>query len=322
VRRLKLAPAATRSAARLQDERASDGGNVVVARREASQSTGMTLNVSSIARVLTAFGVLSLLFGLFQASIGNVSERRSQRTLRGAFQQVLSSGVGLGRDAKGHSHPIAKGSPVAFLEIARIGIRKVVIEGADSNSLKKGPGLVVGSSIPGQPGQSTVLGRRTTFGSPFRHLDVLAVGDEIKVTTPYGTFHYRVRETHKVDAGKALDFAPATGSLLTLVTSDPPYIGGSALVIAATLEGQPSTFQDPQQPSASNDKGSVALAGNAGSVPRTLFFGVLVLAALVATDKLYRQWRRWPTYLLTTPIILALLFAWMESLVSLFPSSL
>jgi hypothetical protein len=49
---------------------------------------------------------------------------------------------------------------------------------------------------------------------------------------------------------------------------------------------------------------------------------VLFLGSLLVTDGLYRRWRRWPTYLLTTPIVLALLFAWMQNLTSLFSSAL
>ena len=50
--------------------------------------------------------------------------------------------------------------------------------------------------------------------------------------------------------------------------------------------------------------------------------GILLFAALATAQILYQRWRKWPTYLLTTPIILALVFAWMDGLLSSFPSTL
>jgi sortase A len=281
----------------------------------------MRTTLGAFARALTVMGLLSLAFGLFQARIGDISERRSQRALRASLTEMLNSGAGLGRDAKGNSTPIMTGTAVALLDIPRIDLHKVVVEGASAESLKKGPGVISSSVLPGQPGQTIVVGRRTTFGAPFRHLDVLAAGDEIQATTPFGKFNYKVSETHTVGVGSSTTFNPTKDSLLTLVTSDPPYVGGSALVVAATLQGQASSFPDPNRVS-SSDAGRVALVGNAGSEPGAAIAGVLLLAALIVTEKLYRRWRRWPTYLLTTPVILALLFAWMENLTSLFPSSL
>ncbi len=266
-------------------------------------------------------GVLSLLFGLFQSYIGDVSERRAQRSLRSTLGQMLEAGAGFPVDATGRPIPIPLGSPVAALEISKIDVHKIVVEGAGAESLKKGPGVTSNSVLPGQPGQTIIVGRRTTFGEPFRHLDLLRQGDEIQATTPFGKFEYTVRESRTVDPGAATQLSETRGSLLTLVTSDPPETGGSALVVVAQLDGDPSTYPDPAR-KLGGEAGSVVFRGNAGSVVGAAVTGILLLAALLAADTMYLQWRRWPTYLLTTPVILALAFTWMENLSSLFPSSL
>jgi sortase A len=267
-------------------------------------------------------GLVAVLLGVFQANIANLSERRAQRALRGEFLQVMDAGIGLGRDAQGHVHPIRPGDPVAYIDIDRIGVHAVVVEGATASSLKKGPGVAASGVLPGQPGQTIIVGRRTSYGGPFRHIDALSPGDEIKTTTPYGAFTYRVREKRTIDSVGSSDFPPATGSLLTLVTSDPPYVGGGALVVAAAVEGHPSSFPDPARADAGGDQGYLTLAGSTRNRAGALVLGVLLLAALVVTDRLYGAWRRWPTYLLTTPVILMLAFVWMETLTSLFPSSM
>ncbi len=277
--------------------------------------------LGTVARVLTAMGVLSLVFGLFQSNIADISERRSQRAVRSLLAEMLETGAGFPRDPSGKQIPIPPGSPVAALDIPKIDLHKAVVEGADAEILKKGPGVTSNSVLPGQPGQSIIIGRRTTFGAPFRQLDMLRSGDEIRATTPMGKFRYEVREIAEVDPGTATEIREARGSLLTLVTSHPPGEGGEALIVDAVLAGDPSTFPDPPR-SLAGDEGVVAFSGNSGSAFGTIIAGVLLLTALLAADRMYRRWRRWPTYLLTTPVILALAFAWMENLSSLFPSSL
>jgi sortase A len=234
---------------------------------------------------------------------------------------MLASGSGFPRGKNGRIGRIPAGSPVALLDIPKLGVRKVVVEGAGAESLKKGPGVTSDSPLPGQVGQTVLVGRRTTFGSPFRHLDAITPGDQIKVTTPFGRFVYVARETHTVQPGDVTQLDPADGSVLTLVTSDPPYVGDKALVVVAKLQGNPSTFDEPPRASTS-EVGSFAFSGNTGTEAGALATGVLFLVSLLVTDSLYRRWRRWPTYLLTTPVALALLFAWMQNLTSLFPSAL
>lgn len=275
----------------------------------------------TLARALTIMGLACLSVAVFQTWIGNVSERREQRTLRGAFQQILSTGAGLGRDADGNQRAIEAGSAVALLEIPKIGVRKIVVEGSGANELKRGPGLLPSSPLPGQPGHTIIVGRRTTYGSPFKKLDTLTPQDDVKVTTPYGQFAYKIRGVETVSPGKATKLEPTEGSLLSLLTSDAPHIGGSALMVTAVLDGDPSTFADPPRKSA-GEPGSVTFAGNAGAGPGAAALGVLLLSALVGADSLYRRWRRWPTYLLTTPVIIALLLAFMENLSSLLPTTL
>ena len=53
--------------------------------------------------------------------------------------------------------------------------------------------------MPGQPGNASIAGHRTTWGAPFNRIDELDPGDEITVRTVQGTFVYRVVEQ---DSGK------------------------------------------------------------------------------------------------------------------------
>lgn len=295
--------------------------SVMAGPRSTPPGTARSSKTGALVRALTLMGFASLALAAFQVRIGDISERRSQRELRSSFQQVLATGAGLGKDAQGQPKPIATGSAVALLEIPKLGVRKVVVEGSGADELKRGPGLLQSSPIPGQAGHSIVAGRRTTYGAPFRRLQLLAASDPIRMTTPYGRFTYSVRDVQTVRTGTVARLSETPGSLLTLLTSDPPNLGGAALAVNATLEGKPSAFPDPPRQS-SGKPGGVSFAGNAGAGPAAAAFGILLLAALLVADNLYRHWRRWPTYLLTTPVILALLLMWMESVSSLLTTTL
>ena len=95
--------------------------------------------------------------------------------------------------ARRFSRQAHAGQPIGRIEIPRIGVSKVVVNGTDwSADLSRGPGRYPQSSWPGLGKVTAIAGHRTTFGAPFRHIDELARGDRIRLLMPYGTFTYRV----------------------------------------------------------------------------------------------------------------------------------
>ncbi len=91
------------------------------------------------------------------------------------------------------SREIHSGQAIGRIEIPRIGISKVVVNGTDwAADLSRGPGRYPQGSWPGMGKVTAIAGHRTTFGAPFRHIDELARGNRIRLLMPYGTFNYRV----------------------------------------------------------------------------------------------------------------------------------
>ena len=115
-------------------------------------------------------------------------------------------------------HP---GDPVARLEIDKIGVDKIVVAGTDTADLRKGPGHYPNTPLPGQLGNATIAGHRTTFGAPFYRINELVVGDEIKVTTLEGVFIYRVTEQRVVSPTDVSVIANTTDAELTLTSCHP-----------------------------------------------------------------------------------------------------
>lgn len=88
------------------------------------------------------------------------------------------------------AHP---GEPIGRIEIFRIHLNKIVVNGTDWGAdLSRGPGRYPQSSWPGLGKVTAIAGHRTTFGAPFRHIDQIRTGNRIVLLMPYGTFTYRV----------------------------------------------------------------------------------------------------------------------------------
>jgi len=95
--------------------------------------------------------------------------------------------------ARRFSNEIGSGDPIGRIVIASIGVNEIVINGTRwAEDLSRGPGRYPQSSFPGLGEVTAIAGHRTTFGAPFRHIDELTNGDQIRLEMPYATFVYRV----------------------------------------------------------------------------------------------------------------------------------
>lgn len=138
------------------------------------------------------------------------------------------------------------------LEIPKISLDAIVVEGASRKQLKLGPGRITTSAIPGESGNSVITGHRDTF---FRHIYELNNGDDILVRRNGGLFRYRVTGKKVVDPSDVSVLKPTTDAQLTLITCYPTYFIGPAperLVIFSKLESSDteSTKQASTSPTA------------------------------------------------------------------------
>lgn len=84
------------------------------------------------------------------------------------------------------------GQALGRIQIPRADADFVIVKGDDAPDLRRGPGVFDGSPLPGSRGTVAIAGHRTTYLSPFRHIDRLRAGDTITITMPYARFTYRV----------------------------------------------------------------------------------------------------------------------------------
>ena len=118
---------------------------------------------------------------------------------------------------------IPKTGSIGRLQIPRLGLSVMVVEGVDSSRLELGAGHVPGTALPGQPGNVAIAGHRDTF---FRKLRDLRQHDTIEFTTLSGTYDYSVELMEIVGPSDVDVLLPTDEPQLTLVTCFPfSYIG-------------------------------------------------------------------------------------------------
>ncbi len=83
-----------------------------------------------------------------------------------------------------------EGDPIGRLIVPRLALDAVVVNGTDTASLRRGPGRDRRTYLPGQRELVYIAGHRTTYGTPFSHIDTLHPGDRVRMEMPYGTFVY------------------------------------------------------------------------------------------------------------------------------------
>ena len=263
-----------------------------------------------LAWALMLPGVLVLSFVVFVTLGTHVSADRAQRLLDSDFREQLAQATA----PVGGQVPI--GVPVAVLEIPRLGVRQVVVNGSSSKQTMTGPGLVASSALPGQQGLSVVVGRRATFGSPFGDLRSLRVGDTIRAVTGQGTARFRV-DVVRLSSSRASKLT-VVPSRLTLVTSDPAYTPDRSVVVSAALvgEAQPRTTVPTSRPSDAPGARSTD-----GLVWLLLWSQLLLLLSGLTTWLAVRTSRR-AVWIGAVPLLVAVLWHVFENLALLLPNTL
>jgi sortase A len=130
---------------------------------------------------------------------------------------------------------LTTGGPVGRLKIGRLGLDIYVVQGTDHESLKKGPGHYVGSSLPGQGGLIYIAGHRTTYLAPFADINDIRVGDYMTLQVPYGTFEYRTVRHYIVSADDLAVLRNTGHEILRLQACHPRFFATNRYIVDADL---------------------------------------------------------------------------------------
>ena len=204
------------------------------------------------------FGVVLLLFCAYELWVTNIYTAQTQHRLgtdiRNTWQSpgpddpapVVPGPGGVVTPDRSRKPPTL-GNGFAIIRVPAFGkdYAEVVVEGTGVPDLRKGPGHLRGTALPGEPGNTVISGHRTTYGAPFGNIDRLTPGDTITIETRDNVFTYRVvrqqivtPESVEVTWPVPGDWAAVpTASLLTLTTCNPKYSARQRLVVVSELVG-------------------------------------------------------------------------------------
>jgi sortase A len=121
------------------------------------------------------------------------------------------------------------------IQIPALNVDSTIVQGDDWGQLKKGVGQHVGSAQPGQNGNLVLSAHNDIYGEIFRHLDKLAPGDEIIISTERQTYTYVVRDIDVVEPTAVEVMAPTEHASSTLISCYPYLVNNKRIVVFADL---------------------------------------------------------------------------------------
>lgn len=294
----------------------------------------------ALASLLLGLGTLLVLFAMFQLWGTALTQHNSQSQLRKQFAEIQSTTTTTVETSTTTTtttttttqvappaprlvpSPLTLGDPVARLEIPKIHVDQIVVQGTDDAQLRMGPGHYPSTPVPGAPGNIAIAGHRTTYGAPFFHLDQLKVGDQIYLITPYGRYTYAVVRDFVVAPNDVSVVKPSKTISLTLTTCNPRYSAAQRLIVQAVVTTNPTISPRAVEITNTQAEGLARSTVSESSLPATVAWGfafVFVLAVVYFARRRYGH--AVIVALFGIPAIFIVMFVFFQELSNLLPPS-
>lgn len=201
------------------------------AHRRRRRRQGRALWIIGLLLILSALGVAAYVGWLLWGT--SLTTRAAQTELRPIIQDKVATRPP--QEAPEAARVVkVPGKGIAILRIPAIRVNYVVVEGTDTDSLKKGPGHYAQTAYPWEDtGRVGIAGHRTTYGAPFWSLNELEPGDRIELATEYGIFDYRVTGSRIVPPSAGSVLHATRRPTLVLTTCHPRFSAAQRLIVFA-----------------------------------------------------------------------------------------
>jgi sortase A len=218
--------------------------------RASSARGGKEVTVRRILRgagwTFIAMGCFVLYFLVYQLVGTDLITNREQSDLRQKLAQEWSAPTTKAPAKKGVTAlPVpatpALGHALGVIQIPKIDLKKVVVQGANPSELALGPGHIPSTVMPGQAGTFGVSGHRTTHGQPFYRLNELARGDTITFVTRFAVYTYKVTHLQVVSPTAVEVLNNVRGddgkptAQIVLTTCNPRFSAAQRLIVFGDL---------------------------------------------------------------------------------------
>jgi sortase A len=174
-----------------------------------------------VRRLFLGIGMAALAYVGCTIAYGEVYQRYQSWK----FDREVAITPAIAASTKEEAIDLGEGDVIGRLEIPRVGIAVMVLQGTEEISLAAGAGHVSGTPLPGADGNVAVAAHRDTF---FRGLKDIRRGDSIRFSTRSQTYEYTVESMETVDPEDTRVIESRERKELTLITCYPFYYVGSA----------------------------------------------------------------------------------------------
>jgi sortase A len=186
-----------------------EAAEITTRTRTRSRRRRRMFRVTGTALVVAGLAVLGWVFIVWQWNdpFTGLYTRYQQHHLAKSYARIVESyhprPVALAASTAEVEHTVAAearayriaariGAPIGRIDVPRLGLHMVLVNGTDHDSLVKGPGRDPRTFMPGEGQLVYVAGHRTTYLAPFAHIDSLEPGDRVTLKMPYATIVYAV----------------------------------------------------------------------------------------------------------------------------------
>jgi sortase A len=205
-----------------------------------------------LSTLMIAAGILTLAWAIavwrWQDPVTAVYTHWKQHELASSYQRLVTHYTApklqndlaaerreIRREAARFRHEMRPGDAIGRIRIGRIGLKMVLVNGTDHESLKKGPGRDLRTFMPGQDRLVYIAGHRTTYLAPFSHIDKIRAGDSIRLEMPYATFLYRATRHRIVEATDLSVLRSPHHEELELQACHPRFFASHRYIVYAKL---------------------------------------------------------------------------------------
>ena len=259
-----------------------------------------------LSSMLQLVAIIILGFLLQLVFVSRVQHAAAQQQLTTQLRLTLAEGsIPVGpSDADGVLVPL--GTPIAYLEIPRLDLKEVMVEGTSSSQTAQGVGHQRDTAFPGQAGNAVVMGRSGAYGGVFGGLNQLQLGDRFVVSTGQGRFTYEVSGIRNPGDPEPGAMKPTEGRMTLATAGGLPFLPDDVLRVDAKLISAAApksldairlgSITEAEKPLGSDTSGLVGL----------VFLLQLAVAAGVACVWSWKKWGRWQSWLIFVPAFLSL----------------
>ena len=189
--------------------------------------------------ILVAFIVVVSAGAIFIKNM--IRNNKQDKEIEALINVEFNGEVGSGEMASGSAEqrPQAEekitvtGNSIAVLQIPSQGIKGVVKEGTDNQTLKNYIGMFKGAAMPGQVGNFSVAAHNNIHTELFRNLNKVNIGDEVKVTTRTNTYTYKITSKQTVSPTSIEVINNSNKKEITLITCN--YNASARIVLKGEL---------------------------------------------------------------------------------------